>query len=502
MDSNLLASFLLSPLVGAALCFFFSTRLASHMGFFIGLIPPLVCAYLWCVIDPQQIAAPTFFTFPWIPEVADYSLAVNGLNLPFLAVSQIVVAVALWQNRQTTSWLSTPCLLFIELALMAAFTSQDFLLFAAAAELVAFGTLLIAQMESQEEMPRFPLAFAVLSSVFLLLPAVMIGALHFSQFSFFSTQFSELRKMAPSFQEGTGLAFLSSAAFCMLIVSTWVRACVVPCHFWLPVLLEHRSTSAKTVALGTGTLLAVFCWTQWIMPIFPGAYASASHWLCLLTSAAALYSSILALTSRTLRSWLAATVSAQGSFALFGLSVVSTETIQGSFFHTLAWSLMSVGLLAFIDRFHRLHESDDPYEIGSLIDGSPRSAILLGSFLFFLMAIPGSAFFVSSLLVLSGVFLSHPWLTMVTGIASVFVVCSAARIFLPLFSGKSPYREIRPKADLSRIGLFWGIALLFPLLFLGFVPSKLREKTEPALKALWQSRLKAQLAIDHGSKAG
>jgi NADH:ubiquinone oxidoreductase subunit 4 (subunit M) len=491
MDLHLLSLGLLSPLIGAATLWLVPPLIAGRVACFFGGIPLLICLFLWFQIDPSLVSPPLFLSANWIPSIANYSLAVSGLNLPFLLVSQAVSAVALWQNKNSGSWFCSPCLLLVQAALVVALTSQDLLLFCAALGTVAMGSWLVLLIENEHPLAFSSLAFAVLEHLSLWFAALLLGTLHFFQFSFFSTEISQLRQLNLVFPAEEKISLLVNAIFAAMVLASGLRAGIFPSHFRLIRDVAQSSTATKTLRLGTDTLLALYTWVHWILPLFPHIYSQTSSALCLFFACAGLYSALLALSCRTLHEWLGAVYSAQSCFVFTGLLVLSGDTLQGAVFHGLAWSISASLFVALSDRFYRFYGTTDPYEIGSLVDKNGRTALVLGIAACLTVPLPGGPSFVSHLLILSGLLNTHPGIALVATLTCLGTICSLYRLLPPLFSGVSAFREIRVVPDLSWRAAVPALGLCLLLLIVGIYPSSLRQKMEPAIKTLWQSRLKA-----------
>ncbi len=482
MDLALLSCFLLSPLFGAAACILLIPRWAAAFSLLIGTTNCLIAFYLWTTVNPAILTPALFLSFPWILDLSDYLLAVDGLNIGFLVLSQILGLIALWQNRRTSYRFSTACLLVIQTAWTIAFTSVDLLLTASAVSVGCLAGFLLLQGEQEDEIPRSVVAFTVASNTLLLCGALILGACHFFYFSFFSTRFFDLLKLTPILSTSPGLAALSGLGLGMLVVSILGLAGSFPTHIWMPRFLMLNSLPAKTWRLGAGILFPAYFWIHWILPMFLDPHSKILLTVATFSAFGSLYCSIVALNSKDLTQWLAAVAATFGSFTAFGMAINRPQTIYGSILFAFAGALVCIGLLALIDRFSRVFASTQPFEISCLLRANKKCAIILAVLLLVTLGVPGSPFFGAYLLTVAESFATLPAPTFCVGLAFCIVGFSVFRLFLPLFSGESPYRELEKKPDLTQRSFSLYLALLIPLAFLAIRPSAVHEKITPLLK--------------------
>ncbi len=489
---------LIVPLAGAVFTSTVSSALGNRLARLLCLVPLVVAVLFWMNVDAGTVLAIPLTEGVWLPGIpVDFSLGVTGLAVPFWLLAQATACVAIWQSDVKRSGFCAPTLLFIQFCLTILFTSQDLILFAAAVQ--AFWLALLFNSQTEERGPAdAALPFVLAAGALFLISAAILGALHLEQFQTFSTRLPALRELSLSTETVWGEFTLAEILFAMMALATTLLAPVTPAHGWLRSLLSGQSRAPAILVVGIAPALAVFTCLQWVVPVLPEAYATATPWMLCGLTLAAVYGAASALSAEGVFEWLAGAAIVHTALALVGVALGNSDGAAGAALHALLWPAAGVGLACLFGWLESAFGTRRAEDIGSLVHSAPRVSILLG--LFFLAAIgaPLSGLFPSVILILSGVLQSFPALGLGLAIAWALLVCSAFRLGRGFFFGACPHQGIRTVPDLRWRRVAAAALLLLVSVWAGVWPQGLKSKTDPALKSYWKVPLKAGLTAPGG----
>jgi NADH-quinone oxidoreductase subunit M len=216
----------------------------------------------------------------WEPAIGlAYHVGIDGLSLVMLAVSSLVVLMAMaasWNNEQHGPTYFA-LLLFLELGLFGTYTALNFLHWFFFWEVSLIPAFFLIRIWGGAQRARAATLFFVYTMVGSIALLLAFLAIFLSSGSF---DFVELTRMAQSGQLTAAIAqnlhwhqwdagHLSMALFCAAFLGFAVKTPVVPFHGWLASAYGEAAPETTMVLTGAMSKMGVYGFLRILLPIFP-----------------------------------------------------------------------------------------------------------------------------------------------------------------------------------------------------------------------------------------
>lgn len=249
-----------------------------------------------------------------------------------------------------------------------------------------------------------------------------------------------------------------------------IKAPMWPVHTWLPDAAEQAPAGTNVLLVGVLDKVGTFGMLTLCLPLFPAASRWAAPVVVVLAVISIIYGALLAIGQEDLMRLIAYTSVSHFGFIVLGIFAFTSVSIEGSSLYMLTHGL-STGALFLVAGF--LVRRWGTARIGAY--GGLRTAVpvLAGTFLvsgLSALSLPGTAPFVSELLVFVGTFPEH---RVVAVVATLGVVLAALYVLLTyqrIFTG-APRPELAEARDLSARERWVIGPLIAAILVLGLWPS-------------------------------
>jgi NADH-quinone oxidoreductase subunit M len=406
---------------------------------------------------------------PWItgfPIHADYHLGVDGISLPLLMLSTIlftVAVIAAWRN-ETRPRLFYVLLLVLETGVNGTFSSLDYVLFMVfwAMELVpSFLLIAVYGGAGRARAAQRYLIYGLISTA-LLLASFMLLAFKSQSGSFDFDQTNTLNLTTGIAYTGFWLAF---AAFA-------IRLPVVPLHLWMPDAMVEASPPVSMVLGGAVSAFGGYGLLRVCLTAFPSGLPRFSLVLAILAVIGALWGLVAALGQRDIKRMIAYTSLGQVSVVLLAISSGQAIALNGAVLMMLAHGF-GVGLLYLLTgTLEERARTRDLDRLGGLAWQMPRLTALwvLGGLA--AVGVPFFAGFAAQLMVFTGAFPTHRWLTMIVLFSSLLTTGYVLWMLQRAFFG--PAREAFSRLkDATTLELIYLVPVAVFALVLGLFPGRL-----------------------------
>ncbi len=407
------------PLIGTALCAALPKKYetaAKFIALFVAGLDLLLVIGLTFSFDFSG-SAQFVEQYVWMPQLGiSYSLAVDGISLPLLVLSVLLVFIAIiisWRLESKPRFFFA-MLLLLEVGMNGVFLASDLILFYLFWELVLIPMYFLITQWGGPRRSYAALKFFLytfLGSVFMLIGIVVLY-LNVGSFD-----------MAVVVQEAPKLSFeLQTGLFFLFFLGFAVKVPIWPLHTWLPDAHVEASTAISAILAGVLLKMGLYGFIRVSMPMLPDAFVAWSWVLAVLALVSIIYGAIAAFAQSDIKKLVAYSSVSHMGFAMLALSTVSVIGVDAAlavgFSHGLISALLFLLIGMIYDRAHTRERSK--------ISGLWKAEPVIGGLLVFAavasMGIPGLSGFVGEFLTLLAAWSSSlPWWMAILALCGVLL---------------------------------------------------------------------------------
>ncbi len=429
----------------------------------------------------------------WIPAFgASYALGVTGIGLSLVLLSVLLVPVVLlaaWREHPDApdadggSRIRTyvALVLVLEAFMVAVFAARDVFLFYVLFEAMLVPVYFMIGLFGGAQRRYAAVKFLIYSLVGGLVMLVGVIALYL-QGPRGPEGFLVDTLVGTEMSTWTGRLIFLAFFFAFAI-----KAPMWPVHTWLPDAAEQAPAGTNVLLVGVLDKVGTFGMLTLCLPLFPEAARWAAPAIVVLAVVSIIYGAFLAIGQEDLMRLIAYTSVSHFGFIVLGIFAFTSVGIEGSSLYMLTHGLSTGALFLVAGFLVRRWGTARIADLGGLRTVVP---VLAGTFLvagLSALSLPGTAPFVSELLVFVGTFAAHPAAAVVATLGVVLAALYVLLAYQRIFTGA--VREgLAAHPDLSARER-WAIGpLLAAILVLGLWPA-------PALDLVREPAAAAQRSV-------
>jgi NAD(P)H-quinone oxidoreductase subunit 4 len=491
----MLSVLILIPLVGAAITAFLPESKVRLGAIVTSTITLLWTLWLMVQFNVLQPGFQMQESMPWIPTLGiRFSLGVDGLSLPLLALAAILTLVVACNGEvglKPSETLQRPKLFYMLLLIVSAgvtgaFLAQNLLLFFLfyELELIPFYLLIVIWGGQKREYAAMKFLIYTAVSGFLILGSFLaIAWLSPSQsFEFSSITTTEL-------PQNVQLILLT-----FLLIGFGIKIPLVPLHSWLPDAYVEASTPVAILLGGVLSKLGTYGLIRFGLQLFPETWALVAPGLSILATISILYGGLAAIAQKDIKRMVAYSSIGHMGYVMLGAAALTPLSLVGAVSQMISHGLILAllfYLVGLIESKVGTRELDVLNGLLNPIRGLPLISALLVVASMASAGIPGMAGFIGEFLVFQGSFSAFPLQTILgivgTGLTSVyFVILLNRTCFGKLDTKKAYYPRVRFAEYVPALAL---TALIF---WLGVQPTWLVRWSEQTTTAFVASAFPAK----------
>jgi NADH-quinone oxidoreductase subunit M len=456
----------LLPLVGGVAVLLLGNRSAARLtAALFATAAALYTLVLWHAFQPAPATLQLQEVHAWAPSLGlEYHVGIDGLSLVMLAVSSIVVLMAVaasWSNPKHGS-VYFALLLFLETGLFGTYTALNFLhwfLFWELSLIPAFFMIRLWGAAGRARAATTFFVYTMAGSITLLLSFL---ALYLASGTF---DFLELTQLAQTGQLTAAIAqnlhwhqwtsgYISMFLFCGAFLGFGVKTPVFPFHGWLASTYSEAAPETTMVLTGALSKMGVYGFFRILLPIFPEQMWRARTVLLWLAIASIVLPAFTAWAQTGLKRMFAYSSINHLGYCILGVVAVTGSTgadarlvaeksaaLTGVLLQLFSHAITAAALFWFLALLERRTDGllglDD---FGGLRRAMPVFSGLMGIVLFASLGLPGLIGFPGEFLIFKGVFPLTWWAASLATIGLLITAVWMLRMVQRVFSGPLPER--------------------------------------------------------------
>lgn len=429
--------------------------------------------------DFEPIAQMQFVEdFSWIPSYGiHYHIGVDGVSLSLVMMVAILmpaISIALYSRDKKGYWLN---LLLAQGGIMGAVLSLDMLLFYLFWETMLLPIFFMIGMYGYGRNHFIGMKFTmytIFGSLIMLIGIMFMANVYHEQFGHFSFALSDLKNVQLTHTQSL-LAFLS------FMIAFAIKVPLFPFHTWLADTYRSAPTGAVVVMSALMAKLGVYAIWRFLFTLFSDISHELSLYFIGLGLFGLIYFGIIAMRQNHLKRIFAYSSASHLSLIVVGIFIFDIYGLLGSAYFIAAHALASGALFIMVGMIYQRVHTHSIDALGGIASKAPIFALLFTFLALSIVGIPGTAGFVSEVLIVVGAF--H-YSTTIGFIAATTVLIAILFMFKMLT--KSIYstskRGAFEFADMTPRELLAIVPIVLLIIGMGIFPNYFIKKIEPTTK--------------------
>ena len=433
------------------------------------IVTAALSLWLWYLFDPTN----TGFQFVenWaFSDSIGYRMGVDGISVLFIPLTAVLMpAVVLTSWGSITKRVKEYLIVFLvlETFMIGAFATLDLAMFYVFFEGTLIPMFLIIGIwgGARRIQATYKFFFYSFTGTVLMLIAIMAmfwqaGTLDIQELLKFS--------FPPEVQTWLWIGFFASFA---------VKMPMWPFHRWLPEAHVEAPTGGSVILAAILLKLGGYGFIRFSISMFPDASHQFANFVFVLSIAAIIITSLIALVQTDMKKLIAYSSVAHMGFVTMGIFAGNIYGIHGAIFQMISHGIVSAALFLCVGVVYDRMHTREIEAYGGLVERMPRYAFAFMVFTMANVGLPGTSGFVGEFLTMLAVFQVNTWVAFFAAFGVILSAAYALWLYRRVIFGALTKESLKGILDLDRRE----IAVLVPLIVLtilfGFWPAPILDAT-------------------------
>jgi NADH-quinone oxidoreductase subunit M len=397
-------------------------------------------------------------------------MGVDGISVlfvPLTAVLMPAIILSSWGSisKRVKEYLIV--FLVLETLMIGAFATLDLALFYVFFEGTLIPMFLIIGIwgGARRIQATYKFFFYSFTGTVLMLLAIM--------FMFWDAQTLDISKLlthrfSPEAQTWLWIGFFASFA---------VKLPMWPFHRWLPEAHVEAPTGGSVILAAILLKLGGYGFIRFSISMFPDASHQFANFVFVLSVAAIIITSLVALVQTDMKKLIAYSSVAHMGFVTMGIFSGNIYGIHGAIFQMISHGIVSAALFLCVGVVYDRMHTRDIAAYGGLVERMPRYAFAFMVFTMANVGLPGTSGFIGEFLTMFAAFQTNTWVAFLATFGIILSAAYALWLYRRMIFGALTKASLKGILDLDRRE----IAVLVPLIVLtilfGFYPAPILDVT-------------------------
>lgn len=432
---------------------------------------------MWAMFDPSNTGFQFVQNSEWIGGVIGYRMGVDGISVLFVVLTGLLMPLSI-----LASWVSITkrvreymvAFLILETLMLGVFVTLDLAMFYVFFEggLIPMFLIIGIWGGKRRIQASYKFFFYTFTGSVLMLLAIM--AMYWQAGTLDIVQLLKF-KFPPEMQTWLWLAFFASFA---------VKMPMWPFHRWLPEAHVEAPTAGSVILAAILLKMGGYGFLRFSLPMFPDASAYFANFVFVISVAAIIITSLIALVQEDIKKLIAYSSVAHMGFVTMGIFAANVYGVEGAMFQMISHGFVSGALFLCVGVIYDRMHTREISAYGGLVERMPKYAVVFMVLTMANVGLPGTSGFVGEFLTLLGVFQVNTWVAFGATFGVILSACYALWLYRRVIFGVLDKEVLKSMLDLSKREMIVLGPLVILTLFFGFYPAPILDTIAPAVEAL------------------
>ena len=478
-DNSILSLVTWLPLIGAVLLLA-TPKTAIGAIRWISLATTLVVfalsLALWNAFDASNAGFQFVVNMPWIGDSIGYRVGVDGISVLFVVLTALLMPAVVLASWDVDMRLKEYMIVFLvlETLMIGVFTTLDLAMFYVFFEGTLLPMFLIIGIWGGSARIQAAYKFFFYTFVGSVLMLLAMMAMYWDAGT---TDIARLltHDFPVGMQPWLWLAFFASLA---------VKMPMWPFHRWLPEAHVQAPTAGSVILAAILLKLGGYGFLRFSLPMFPEASANFANFVFLLSVAAIILTSLVALVQTDIKKLIAYSSVAHMGFVTMGIFAGNALGIQGAMFQMISHGIVSGALFLCVGVIYDRMHTREISAYGGLVERMPQYAFAFMVFTMANVGLPGTSGFVGEFLTMMGVFQVNTWVAFGAAFGVILSAGYALWLYRRVIFGALTKDSLKSILDLNLREKIVIYPLIVLTIVFGFYPAPILDTTAAAVDNL------------------